>query len=43
LENKIKEEKQVAQQFLAAGNKEAARLALTRARIMEKELTEEDE
>lgn len=43
LEQKIKEERAIAQLLVKSGNKEAAKQVLTRVKIMEKELTEGDD
>ena len=43
LQAKIQEEKQLAKQLAKAGREDQARLALTRAALMEKELAETDE
>ena len=40
---KIAEEKEFAKAFMGGGMKEEAKLALLRAKLMEKELTEEEE
>jgi len=43
LQKKIKEDKSIAQMLVKSGKKEEAKKVLTRAKIMEKELTEGEE